>query len=174
MINNITKKNIMSCAVDQPIEFCHSMIVPTKLYKFLSLKDNKLPRPEVVKKIYEYVADKNLRSNENRRIIIPDEAIKELFNLEEGEKLDFKNFQKSVAKIYKDYLKERKTDITNLFHTIGLSEWRAINGKPKNEQTSIERMPEDCLSIIGTFLSGNDGTIYQQKKNLKLINAKSE
>jgi hypothetical protein len=97
----------MAHAVDQPIESFHSMIVPTKLYKFLSLEDNKLPRPEVVKKIYEYVADKNLRSNENRRIIIPDKAIKELFNLEEGEKLDFKNFQKSVAKIYKDYLKER-------------------------------------------------------------------
>jgi len=76
--------------------------IPKNICKFLSIDENiQLSRIEVSTRIFRYVKDNNLRSSENRNIIIPDEALQELFNLKNDETLDFKNFQVKLAKIYR-------------------------------------------------------------------------
>ena len=83
--------------------FITSIPVPKDICKFLSIDENtQLPRPEVANRIYQYVKDKNLRSAENHRIIIPDKALQELFNLKDDETLDWKNFQIKLSKIYRN------------------------------------------------------------------------
>jgi hypothetical protein len=89
--------------IPEEASFCQPIPIPKDICKFLSIDENiQLPRPEVAKRIFQYVKDKNLRSSEDRRIIIPDIAIKELFNLKDDEILDWKNFQVKLAEIYRN------------------------------------------------------------------------
>jgi chromatin remodeling complex protein RSC6 len=84
-----------------PSGFAKATAVPDALRKFLKLgADVELPRTEVAKQIYSYVREQNLRDKDDRRIIHPDASIRKLFNLKEGETLDFKNFQKQLSKLY--------------------------------------------------------------------------
>lgn len=74
--------------------------IPSKITKeladFLGLDENiEIPRTDVTKLICKYIKDNNLQNPENKKIIIPDEKFKKLFEgqLDENNKLEFFNIQ---------------------------------------------------------------------------------
>ena len=74
--------------------------VPTKitneLAEFLNLdKDTEISRTDVTSLICKYIKDNNLQNPDNKKIIIPDEKLKKLFNgyLSEEDQLEFFNIQ---------------------------------------------------------------------------------
>lgn len=62
----------------------------------------KISRPSITKLIYMYVDLKNLKLKTDRRIIIPDKNLRELFGeaLEDGENLTFRNFQTKLLQLW--------------------------------------------------------------------------
>jgi chromatin remodeling complex protein RSC6 len=74
--------------------------IPSKITKeladFLGLDENiEIPRTDVTKLICKYIKDNHLQNPENKKIIIPDEKFKKLFEgqLDENNKLEFFNIQ---------------------------------------------------------------------------------
>ena len=74
--------------------------IPSKITKeladFLGGDENiEIPRTDVTKLICKYIKDNNLQNPENKKIIIPDEKFKKLFDgqLDEDNKLEFFNIQ---------------------------------------------------------------------------------
>ena len=74
--------------------------VPTKitneLAEFLNLEKNiEISRTDVTSLICKYIKDNNLQNPDNKKIIIPDERLKKLFNgyLSEEDQLEFFNIQ---------------------------------------------------------------------------------
>ena len=88
--------------------------VPTKITKelaeFLNLdEDTEISRTDVTSLICKYVKEKNLQNPENKKIIIPDDKLKKLFNgyLAETDQLEFFNIQ-SYLKYH--FIKESKSN----------------------------------------------------------------
>ena len=86
--------------------------VPTKitneLAEFLNLdKDIEISRTDVTSLICKYIKDNNLQNPDNKKIIVPDERLKKLFNgyLSENDQLEFFNIQ-SYLKYH--FIKEDK------------------------------------------------------------------
>jgi hypothetical protein len=63
-------------------------------------------------------------------------------------------------------LEGKRKNYMNLIHIIGLSEWRAMRGKPMKEISSMERLPVECLGKIAEFFTGSKGSLYQQREVL--------
>ena len=75
--------------------------VPKKLCYFFNLdSDILMSRIEITKKIYKYVKDNNLKYNKDKRIILPDKKLRDLFDLEEvtNKELDIKD--KKILSVY--------------------------------------------------------------------------
>ena len=60
-----------------------------------------IPRTQLTKMVYDYIKDNNLQDPKDKRIIHPDDKIKSLFHIENGNVLEFKTFQTYMAKLYK-------------------------------------------------------------------------
>lgn len=89
-----TKKNRLS-GFNKPLE------VPVKIQKLLKLSpDEKLPRTQITKLIYEYIKENNLQSESDKRTINPNKELQKLFGLEKNEQLSFYNIQTHLKKIY--------------------------------------------------------------------------
>ncbi|KZV34658.1 hypothetical protein F511_12461 [Dorcoceras hygrometricum] len=73
-----------------------AILAPLKLsdalVKFLGTGEGELPRPDVIKRIWDYIKQNNLQDPSDRRQIICDEKLKELFDVD-----TFRGF--SVAKL---------------------------------------------------------------------------
>ena len=63
--------------------------------------DQELPRTVLTKMVYDYIKDHNLQAEEDRRVIKPDETLRNLFHLKTSDTLEFKNFQTYMARLYK-------------------------------------------------------------------------
>lgn len=75
--------------------------VPASVTKLLSLPDNvKLQRSTIVKHMYKYIEDNNLREINDSRTINPNKELKELFSLNDDEQLSFYNIQTHIKKLY--------------------------------------------------------------------------
>lgn len=75
--------------------------VPETLKEFFDLEsDIKLSRVDVVKKLYAYIKEKELQDSDDGRTITPNDELKELFSLNDGEELSFYNVQKHLKKLY--------------------------------------------------------------------------
>ena len=97
------KPSGFNASKEVPIEFC---VEPW------NLKEGELlPRPSLTKMVYDYIKDNNLKNPDDKRDIIPDENLKKLFHLKEGEELCFSNFQKHMKKLYdRDFEETDKTE----------------------------------------------------------------
>lgn len=98
-INRVSKtkkvrKNNVS-GINKPKE------VPLPIKELLKLdKDVLLARTEVTKKIYEYIKANELQDQNDKRTILPNDKLKELFSLEDTEELSFYNLQSYIKKLY--------------------------------------------------------------------------
>ena len=64
-------------------------------------EDQELPRTVLTKMVYDYIKEHGLQTEADKRVIMPDQTLKTLFHLKEGDKLEFKNFQTYMARLYK-------------------------------------------------------------------------
>ena len=64
--------------------------------------ESQIARTDVTKMIYHYIRTNKLYDGDNKRIIIPNKAIKDLFGLKDTENITFSSFQTYTSRLYKD------------------------------------------------------------------------
>jgi len=85
--------------------------VPHAVAKLFDIEEGTLlARTVVTKMIYQYIKDKGLQEEEDKRKITPDSKIKKLFQLEKGDKLTFQNFQTHMKKLYPKTQKTQESE----------------------------------------------------------------
>lgn len=88
------KKNLKS-GFNKPLP------VPEKLQNFFSLEEGMLlARTEVTKRIYAYIKENNLQDPNDKRTINPNDELKDLFSLEDGQEVSFYNIQTFIKNLY--------------------------------------------------------------------------
>jgi len=93
-----------------------------------NFEEEELPRIEVTKRIWTYCKENDLCSSENKKVIIPDARLKELFknSLKEGEELFFTQMQKHIKFVYDDDKKKRNEELEEI----------SLTDEPKNKVKS--------------------------------------
>jgi chromatin remodeling complex protein RSC6 len=85
----------------EPSGFNKPTPVPEKIREFLGLEeDAELPRTQVTKRLYDYIKDNGLQDESDKRTIKPNDELRELFDLEDGDTIEFKNFQSHMKRLY--------------------------------------------------------------------------
>ena len=75
--------------------------VPEAVAKLFDIEEGTLlARTVVTKMIYQYIKDKGLQNEEDKRQIHPDSKIRKLFQLGKDDQLTFQNFQTHMKKLY--------------------------------------------------------------------------
>jgi hypothetical protein len=116
----------------KPAGFETPVLIPDKFYKFISngLKNNKfseektlelneknlqsdslIARSIVTRMVYDYIKHSNLyeeNSEQNKRFIKPDEAVKTLFSMTNEEEIGFFNFQTYVCRLFPKKVKAQE------------------------------------------------------------------
>jgi upstream activation factor subunit UAF30 len=89
------RKNNLKSGFNKPLP------VPEKLQKFFSLEEGSLlARTEVTKRIYAYIKENNLQDPNDKRTINPNDELKDLFSLEDGQEVSFYNIQTFIKNLY--------------------------------------------------------------------------
>lgn len=80
-----------------PSGFAKPTKLSDELCKFLNLElGSEKARTEVTKQINEYVKQNNLQDPNDKRRIFPNDALKKIMNLKEGDQLSYFNMQKFI------------------------------------------------------------------------------
>ena len=76
--------------------------VPSSICKYLGLPvDTQLPRTTVTHQLYEKIKEQNLLNSDDKRVIIVNQELKDLFKMEADEdQISFLNFQKYLSRAY--------------------------------------------------------------------------
>ena len=75
--------------------------VPQKIKDLLNLEDDVLmSRIEITKGIYGYIKENDLQHPDDRRTVIPNDELKQLFSLEDDEEISFYNIQTYIKKVF--------------------------------------------------------------------------
>lgn len=92
--------------------FTKASPVPKKISQFLGLEPTEqYPRPSITKMIYKYISDHKLYGRttgenglvkENKKQVIPDDKLREVFNLDKSEIIEFGTFQKLLSRVYNE------------------------------------------------------------------------
>lgn len=91
----IKKKSKTLSGFNKPVK------IPETIKQLLKITDDtKLPRTQITKLIYEYIRQNNLQSETDKRTIIPNKDLQDIFGLEKNEQLSFYNIQSHLKKIY--------------------------------------------------------------------------
>ena len=90
--SNNDKKNLSGFQKPVPVEF-------TK-HPWCCTADQKLSRSDLTKMVYKYIKENKLQDEQDKRVICPDATLIELFHIEEGDKLEFRNFQTYMTRLY--------------------------------------------------------------------------
>jgi hypothetical protein len=89
-------------ARSNPNGFAKPVPISDELCVFLSLPLNsELSRTDITRQINAYIKANNLNKAENKRFIIPDEKLRKLFQLAQGEEISYFSIQKHIAKVVK-------------------------------------------------------------------------
>lgn len=82
--------------------------VPQSICKYLGLpSDTQLPRTTVTHQLYEKIKEQNLLNADDKRVIIVNQELRELFKMEPSEdQISFLNFQKYLSRAYNSEKKE--------------------------------------------------------------------
>ena len=83
----------------KPSGFAKPCKVTKELCKFMNKEEGtEIARTDVTKALVSYIKENNLENMSNGKIITPDEALKRLLGLEDGEELTYFNIQKYMNK----------------------------------------------------------------------------
>jgi len=84
---------------NKPTPFSKPLKVSDELQKFLNIKED-ISRTEVTKMMYSYIKGKNLQNQEKKREYILDKDLAKLFNLKEGDSMEYFKMQTHMKKHY--------------------------------------------------------------------------
>lgn len=76
--------------------------VPPSLKKLLKIKEDALPRSTVTKLMYKYFTDNKMYNSKTKKEIIPNAKIKEIFNMNDDDVINFYNLQTWLKKVYNE------------------------------------------------------------------------
>jgi len=77
--------------------FAMPSLLSKELYTFLDIQEGTLiPRKQVTRMLNEYIKENNLRNEADRRIILPDDNLKRIFNCTENDNVTYFNLQSYV------------------------------------------------------------------------------
>lgn len=89
-------------ARSNPNGFAKPVPISDELCHFLSMPVNsELSRTDITRKINAYIKQHNLNKPENKRFILPDAALRKLFQLAAGEEISYFSIQKHITKVIK-------------------------------------------------------------------------
>ena len=101
-INNKPKKGNR-----KPSGFAEPVQVSKELQSFMKLSDgDKVARTEVTKYLSSYIKQHNLKSQENGRVIVPNEELGNLLGAKEDETITFFNLQRFMNKHFINHSSE--------------------------------------------------------------------
>ena len=102
-----------------PSGFNKPQAVPIEFYDqpWGCTADQELPRTVLTKMVYDYIKEHELQASEDKRVINPDSTLKSLFHLNDGDKLEFKNFQTYMARLYNRNFEPDDTSNLNIVST---------------------------------------------------------
>ena len=94
------KKEINKRKVNKkPSGFATPSRISDELCDFMNIdQGSKRARTEVTQYLIQYINDKNLQNENNKRIINPDQKLKSLLDVQENEQVDYFNIQKFMNK----------------------------------------------------------------------------
>merc|ERR1719408_302547 len=95
--------------------------------------DQELPRTVLTKMVYDYIKEHELQASEDKRVIKPDDTLKSLFHLKDGDKLEFKNFQTYMARLYN---RNFELDDSSNLNFVSTSESESETEKVEKKQKS--------------------------------------
>ena len=101
------KKNKNPDQKKEPSGFNKPSPVPVEFHEqpWGCSEGQELPRTVLTKMVYDYIKEKNLKDADDKRVIITSgdegKVIRRLFHLKKDEKLEFRNFQTYMARLYK-------------------------------------------------------------------------
>ena len=83
----------------KPSGFATPSKVTKELCEFMKKQEgSEIARTEVTKSLIEYIKENKLQNQSNNKIIIPDEKLKFLLGIEDGQELTYFNIQKYMTK----------------------------------------------------------------------------
>lgn len=83
----------------QPSGFAKPCKVSKELCEFMNKNEgSEIARTEVTKSLIQYVKDNHLENNSNKKFILPDNKLKTLLGIEDGQELTYFNIQKYMNK----------------------------------------------------------------------------
>uniref|UniRef100_A0A6C0HFY2 DM2 domain-containing protein n=1 Tax=viral metagenome TaxID=1070528 RepID=A0A6C0HFY2_9ZZZZ len=89
----------------KPSGFAKPSHITNELCLFMKLPENtEVARTEVTQYVIKYIRDHNLQHTDNRKIIMPDEALKQLLDIKEGDEVTYFNIQKYMNKHFQNNL----------------------------------------------------------------------
>lgn len=82
-----------------PSGFAKPCKVTNELCKFMNRKEGEeIARTEVTRSLVAYIKQNKLENETNSKIILPDNKLKELLGIEDGQELNYFNIQKYMNK----------------------------------------------------------------------------
>ena len=105
-----------------------------------NFEEDELPRIEVTKRIWAYCKENDLCSSENKKIIIPNDRIKNLFknSLKEDDELYFTQMQKHIKFVYDEDKKNRNEEIEDV----------SFNEEPKKKVKSKKGKKNEAVVSV--------------------------
>jgi hypothetical protein len=76
--------------------------IPLPLKKLLKIEQEKMPRSQITKLMYQYFTDNKMYNHKTKKEIIPNEKIKQIFGMNEKDVINFYNLQTWLKKVYKE------------------------------------------------------------------------
>ena len=89
----------------KPSGFAKPSHITNELCSFMKLPENtEVARTEVTQYVIKYIREHHLQHTDNRKIIIPDEPLKQLLDIKEGDEVTYFNIQKYMNKHFQNNL----------------------------------------------------------------------
>ena len=95
----MTKKNKNKSNGERrhPSGFAVASVLSEEMYEFLNIKKgDKVPRKDVTRMMNDYITKNELRNPDDKRIIIPNEALRKIFNSNETDTITYFNLQSYI------------------------------------------------------------------------------
>lgn len=80
--------------------------VPDALKKLLGIEEESMPRSKVTALLYKYFTENNMYNTKTKKEIIPNQKIKKIFGMQDGDTITFYNLQSWLKKIYQQSVVE--------------------------------------------------------------------
>lgn len=99
IVKIMTKKNKNKTSSERrhPSGFAVASVLSDEMYAFLNIrKGEKVPRKDVTRLMNDYITKNELRNPDDKRIILPNDALKKIFNSNDTDTITYFNLQSYI------------------------------------------------------------------------------